>query len=394
MPEIPRATTESQLREWRSGQAGSERLAAAILQLEGFSNIDPQAPLGGPDDRKDILCEKGKVLYVAGVYFPTTDKSLSDIKSKFQNDIEGAIRHERTGIAFITNQTISVEGRKQLEEISHQHGRLCELYHRERIRAVLDSPTGYGVRLEHLRIPMNESEQLAYFASSSKQIEYAIERNTREIQTLSKKIEIMHSGQMLVASTMRLLATTMGKTVILPSKTALTQPTENASTTPPRELLSASLSLPLILLIHRLSCYDMPFAIVGKLRYIDVWISTAGLEGAANNSPFPPHSEVKDRLLSLIKQWNDDFIRISRINPVDTIQYIAKFHHQFINIHPFVDGNGRAARAITIQQCLDIFGKIEPFIFSETTDYYNAIQSNSSGEAIEKLTELIRKAVS
>jgi fido (protein-threonine AMPylation protein) len=193
---------------------------------------------------------------------------------------------------------------------------------------------------------------------------------------------------------MRLLATTMGKTVILPSKTALTQPTENASTTPPRELLSASLSLPLILLIHRLSCYDMPFAIVGKLRYIDVWISTAGLEGAANNSPFPPHSEVKDRLLSLIKQWNDDFIRISRINPVDTIQYIAKFHHQFINIHPFVDGNGRAARAITIQQCLDIFGKIEPFIFSETTDYYNAIQSNSSGEAIEKLTELIRKAVS
>ena len=60
MPDFPRPTTETQLREWRTGQAGAERLGAAILHLDGFEDIDPQVPLGGPDDRKDILCCKGK----------------------------------------------------------------------------------------------------------------------------------------------------------------------------------------------------------------------------------------------------------------------------------------------------------------------------------------------
>ncbi len=59
MPDFPRPSTEPRLREWRTGQAGAERLGAAILHLDGFEDIDPQAPLGGPDDRKDILCRKG-----------------------------------------------------------------------------------------------------------------------------------------------------------------------------------------------------------------------------------------------------------------------------------------------------------------------------------------------
>jgi len=44
MPEFSRPTTESQLREWRQGQIGAERLAAAILHLDGFADVDPQAP--------------------------------------------------------------------------------------------------------------------------------------------------------------------------------------------------------------------------------------------------------------------------------------------------------------------------------------------------------------
>ena len=45
MSEFPRPSTESQLREWRQGQVGAERLAAALLHLDGFVEIDPQAPL-------------------------------------------------------------------------------------------------------------------------------------------------------------------------------------------------------------------------------------------------------------------------------------------------------------------------------------------------------------
>jgi len=41
--------TELKLRFWRGDQIGSERLAAALLHLDGFSSVDPQCHLGGPD---------------------------------------------------------------------------------------------------------------------------------------------------------------------------------------------------------------------------------------------------------------------------------------------------------------------------------------------------------
>ena len=44
---------------WRSGPTQAERLAAALLRLEGYSDVGPQAPLGGPDGRADILCSRG-----------------------------------------------------------------------------------------------------------------------------------------------------------------------------------------------------------------------------------------------------------------------------------------------------------------------------------------------
>ena len=45
------------LLEWDKGQATSERLAALILEQEGFRDIDPSHPLGGKDGGKDMLCE-------------------------------------------------------------------------------------------------------------------------------------------------------------------------------------------------------------------------------------------------------------------------------------------------------------------------------------------------
>ncbi len=52
------ADTEIKLKFWRGDQIGAERLAASILHIDGFSSVDPQCPLGGPDGLKDVLCEK------------------------------------------------------------------------------------------------------------------------------------------------------------------------------------------------------------------------------------------------------------------------------------------------------------------------------------------------
>jgi hypothetical protein len=37
------------LREWKNGQAPSERLAVQILLFNGYEDVDPGHPLGGQD---------------------------------------------------------------------------------------------------------------------------------------------------------------------------------------------------------------------------------------------------------------------------------------------------------------------------------------------------------
>ena len=66
--------TEFTLKSWRGGQIGAERLAATILHIEGFSAVDPQCPLGGPDGLKDVLCQMNSWTYVGAAYFPTEAK--------------------------------------------------------------------------------------------------------------------------------------------------------------------------------------------------------------------------------------------------------------------------------------------------------------------------------
>jgi hypothetical protein len=45
----------SELRDWRNGQTNAERTCAAILAINGYTDVDPPTPLGGPDDKEDIL---------------------------------------------------------------------------------------------------------------------------------------------------------------------------------------------------------------------------------------------------------------------------------------------------------------------------------------------------
>jgi hypothetical protein len=72
------------LREWRYGSIQAERLAASVLRLEKYQNIEPQAPLGGGDGGTDILCDRGGRLWVAAVYFPPTEQGFRDIQESLK----------------------------------------------------------------------------------------------------------------------------------------------------------------------------------------------------------------------------------------------------------------------------------------------------------------------
>ncbi len=90
--------TEFKLAAWRDGSTQAERLAAAILAISGYDEIDPQAPLGGPDTRKDIVCTKGGRRWIGAVYFPSTPNRYSALKKKFLHDLQGAIDQTHDGL--------------------------------------------------------------------------------------------------------------------------------------------------------------------------------------------------------------------------------------------------------------------------------------------------------
>ena len=107
--------TEYKLSLWREGQVNAERLCADILILEGFTSVDLQCPLGGPDGLKDVICEKSGWTYIGASFFPTKQQSFVSIKNKFIHDIAGVLKNKTNGMVFLTNQHITPKQKKSLQ---------------------------------------------------------------------------------------------------------------------------------------------------------------------------------------------------------------------------------------------------------------------------------------
>ena len=185
------------LLEWDKGQAASERLAALILEQEGFRDIDPSHPLGGKDGGKDMLCEFNGFRWIGAVYFPRGQQNFSAIKKKYRHDLEGAYRNGAKGIAFITNQELSLMERKTLEETDEAID--VRIYHLERIANILNMPKMYGIRLEYLEIEMTKEEQLAYFSYVNEQgitrIERKLDDLCENIRNRSERISVFNDTE-------------------------------------------------------------------------------------------------------------------------------------------------------------------------------------------------------
>ena len=267
--------TELRLSFWRDGSTQAERLAAAALTLAGFEEIDPQAPLGGPDGTKDIVCIKGGISWIVGVYFPTKPVKFAAIKSKFAKDLLG-VKAELDGFAFVTNQSLTPGQRVILSKIASATNKESEILHVERLRALLDSPSGYGTRIQFLKIPMNIEEQLAWFSEHGDRLTTAVAANTRELMRLGAMIQRLGVGQEDVVRTLAFVA---AQTPDLLSTTSFT-----VDRVAP---ITQNLNLPLVLLFHRLVCFDLPSRSVGRLRQVDTRIGQPGGDTTAYIQPSP-----------------------------------------------------------------------------------------------------------
>ncbi len=141
------------LLEWTMGQTPSERMAALVLDEEGFESIDPAHPLGGKDGGADALIQKNGEPWVMAVYFPRGQQSVNEITDKLTSDVEKAKLKTPTpvGVAFVTNQELRLAEREALGRVGGDTQ--VELYHLERVTTVLDRPHMAGIREQFLGIP-------------------------------------------------------------------------------------------------------------------------------------------------------------------------------------------------------------------------------------------------
>lgn len=375
--------TELRLMVWRDGSTQAERLAASILRLAGYEEIDPQAPLGGPDGGKDIVCSKGGVMWICAVYFPTTAVNFTAVKRKFLSDL-AKVDVQRRGFAFVTNRPLTLTQNDALKAAGTAAGKEVDIFPLERMRTLLDQPSGYGVRLQFLRIAMSTEDQLSWFAESDDRVLNALNLNTRELLGIKAIIKGLAKDSSDIVRTMSQLG------AITPATPDLLS-TSNFAAPRSRQPISSAIDVSFILFTHRMSCFDMPTRTVGVLRTDEVWLANSEAVRAKHVQP-PRVSEVPSLVEEICSTWREGFYRLATAGVEQKIEAIAQFHSKLLVIHPFLDGNGRVARALLMQQCLDLFGIAKMSLLEQGASYYRALAAADNGD-IDPLVSIVRPVV-
>jgi fido (protein-threonine AMPylation protein) len=351
--------TDVLLLHWREGQVHSEQLAAQLLAIEGFEDIKPQAPLGGPDGRKDILCTREGTAFVAAVYFPPTVQDEKAVKKKFVHDLEGVAINKAKGFAFLTNQRIPLG---QAGDLASLHHGPLEIYDGIRISSILDRPAGFGMRAAFLKKGMSLEDTVAFTTYQTELIARALDKHT----------------QKLSAAFHEAIATRFDPRGFPPPPSA--EPDDI-----PIEVRS-------ILLVHRALLGFPRHPEAGKLRRVRVWIGGPGSTVETARLVPPPPETILDDLSVLAIEFEDKRSELRRSPVPARVRAIVDFHHAFLRIHPFLDGNGRAARLLLEAQLDDLCDlrlKEDPF---RGPDYFDALDRADKADDRSRLLDLVMTA--
>jgi fido (protein-threonine AMPylation protein) len=383
--------TEYKLTLWREGQTNAERFSADLLIIDGFTSILPQSPLGGPDGLKDVLCEKNGWNYIGASYFPTTQKNYTAIKNKFIHDLDGVAKNSADGIVFITNQSLTPKQKTGLSKIATAKSAKSIIYDNERIRVIIDSPIGFALRLQYLRIKMNKEEQLAFFAQQQNKLNQLLNAQTTEIITeISKKIDdcCKQNNQQeriiseFISSTQSTLSNFANFQVNKSDKRDLNFPSVT--------FLTEELTIENLCNIQKLLLYEFKSPEIGKLRSHQVWIGSADRSKASYIPPSP--TEVKTLTEKLLSNWRNNYKKTKGQTIGNIIKAIAKFHGDFLSIHPFMDGNGRVARFLLTQQVSELLGIERKIIIEDRQSYFVALTEAQNND-YSKLELIIKQAI-
>jgi len=119
-------------------------------------------------------------------------------------------------------------------------------------------------------------------------------------------------------------------------------------------LQDRELSEEIILETHRILTYKIDAESMPWFQYSGVYRSVNVVAGF---NSFAPISSIPKRMKNMIKDLQSDLNEATKTGTLDPIMLAAKYCHIFVNIHPFLDGNGRVCRLI-LNAILLKFGNI------------------------------------
>jgi hypothetical protein len=129
-----------------------ERLAADVLNAQGYSDVKPMAPCGGGDGGQDIRFRVGSS---TGTAFVTLNK---DIKRKFDEDLS-KLSNGNGEIALFCSVDVTPTNKRKFTEDARRKGFTLQIFDLERIRSLLDTTLKH-LRRRYLHIDDEMAEKL------------------------------------------------------------------------------------------------------------------------------------------------------------------------------------------------------------------------------------------
>ncbi len=356
---------EYNLKNWNKTSADSERLVAKVLHNMGYSFLSTQNPKGGRDGNKDILCvDFRRRKTVVGVYFPTSQIEEKCLREKFIHDLQGAINNNAECFVFCTNMYINAKFKEDLNILAKNKNIDSIIYDIEDLKIFLNSPSGYGIREDYFEIEMSREEITALLDDYINKQNEIIKQIALQTYSIIDKILIGQDKSTFYSDLSLYIKSFSSKDLSLDNLKKLNL-----------DILTQS---------------SLPNYLKGSIRKVQSWIGEfgKGIEDAVF-VPVKPESIVHS-LEILINDWNSnkEILKQSK-DDENMYNYLAKFHLNFLKIHPFYDGNGRVARIILAKQVYDIIGKIPVIFINNQQEYYNFLKN----EAVDELIFLLKKAI-
>ncbi len=144
---------------------------------------------------------------------------------------------------------------------------------------------------------------------------------------------------------------------------------------------SDHLSVEVLRRLHR-DLFPRGYEIAGELREIQVWVGPPGSSPDRARFVPPPPEEVPNQLDALLRKWNAAFPKLKESSRTEQISAIAQFHHRFVSLHPFLDGNGALARVLLGMQVRDLMQRRPVDLPPSDPDYYSALQAADGGDLV------------